>query len=213
MVWDFAIIYLAVSLAIAGWNSGLKNSWPTPIAMFLATIAVQSYYVDLCSWLLEETRLPAHLSFFVGYMVFWLVSEIGLEYALRVLLPINRQYTIGKISRAGAAVLGLAKAAVVVVFATAATVSGLSLPYPPEGAAIAGFLIDGSRDSYLLRVARVAASHLPDHVAQQVICWQGPSSTPTFEDRTSMNVNHANTEKYRALFNELRKLEDEVSNL
>lgn len=213
MVWDFAIVYIAVALAIAGWNIGLRNSWPTPIAMFLATIAVQSSYVDFCAWVFDGTRLTADLAFFAGYIIFWLAAEFGLECALRALLPVPNEFTVSKASRAAAAVLGLAKAAVLVVFATAATVSCRGLPYPPSGAPIAEFLIDGAHGSIVLKAARVAAARLPEHVAQQVICWQGPSSRPTFRDGTAMRVDREKAEKYREMFTELRNLEQTVSNL
>jgi hypothetical protein len=39
MIWDIVLAYIGLTFAAEGWNAGLLNSWRSPIAVVLATLA------------------------------------------------------------------------------------------------------------------------------------------------------------------------------
>lgn len=212
MVFDVAIIYLGITLAVAGWNLGVINAWPAPIAMLVATAATQLVYVDLCTWLVDQTRLPGQLGFFVGYAVIWLLIEVACELGLILLIPIRKRFIIGKGNRVAGAGVGLAKAAVVVVFATAATVSSVWLPAPPPDV-LALYFNEASQESILMRQCKSIASKMPNDLADKVISSNRPGYRVTFQKYDPMPVDSKRKREWASLFQALRDLEYEYSQL
>lgn len=215
MIWDCAIVYIGLALAIAGWNLGLRNMWPSPLAMVLATAITQLTYVQFSTILLDQTHLPPDLSFFTGYVMIWLVSELLLECAIAVIVPIRRQHQddIGKLSRTAGACLGLVKTLVLMVFATAATVSSAFLPDPPQGQLVAMWLSDSAHESSLLRGSRKVAARMPASLAKHVLSHAQPIYEPKFEPINTVHINTTSKEDWKGIFESLRQLEVEISNL
>lgn len=213
MVWDFAIVYLGISLAIAGWNLGLRNSWPAPIAMVLSTAITQLLYVNFSTWIVDQARLPTDLSFFIGYLSVWLVTEAALELGLVLLLPLRRQFLIGRANRIAGSLFGFAKAYTVVLFATAASVSAMWCPLPPDIPAAAVWLADSSRDSVLMHASRQTASKMPSAVAQRIISQDAPSYKITFETPDSVPIDEERAAKWRSMFRALQEIDKELSQL
>jgi hypothetical protein len=213
MIWDFGIVYLGVSLAIAGWHLGLMNSWPAPIAMILSTGITQLLYVNVGAFLLDGTRLPADVSFFIAYVILWIIMEAAFEYALLILIPVKKRFFMSKASRVVGACIGVTKAVIVLVFATAAGVSSTNMPAPPPGLEIVNWVVDTQRDSILLRGTTRVAAHMPMQLAQRVVSEQSPLFHPTFEDHPVVKVDKTRAQHWHQLFEGLRNLESELSQL
>lgn len=213
MIWDFAIVYLGVSLVVAGWYLGIINSWPAPIAMVLATAFTQFSYVNAGAFLLDQSRLPADVSFAIAYVILWIIFESIFEYALLILIPIKKRYSAGIPSRLAGAAIGFSKLAIVLTFAMAAGVSAQHMPSPPPGPPIAAWLAHTTRDSIILRSSRSAASHMPPQLAQRVVSVDSPIFKPSFEDQSALPVNSYRAQKWHELFTGLRKLENDLQDL
>jgi uncharacterized membrane protein required for colicin V production len=106
MLWDGLLFLALVSLCIAGWNVGIINSWRAPIAMIIATIATQQFYIDFATWIEQQTMLEPKWSAFAAYVMMWLVVEIVTEICMSLFLPWNRKDRPMALDRVGG--LGLA---------------------------------------------------------------------------------------------------------
>jgi hypothetical protein len=178
MIWDFAILWLILSLAVAGWNLGVVNAWPMPVAMLLSTAITQMFYGNFSAWLLDQSHLPGALAFFLGYILLWLAIELTLEGCLVLLIPIRKRFTISRLNRSVGALAGFSKAAIVILFATAASVtagrvSDLEAPGPP----LVTWLGDSRHESVLLHKSARLAAQMPAALANKVIS----HDTPTYE--------------------------------
>jgi hypothetical protein len=213
MIWDFAIVYLGVSLAIAGWHLGIINSWPAPIAMILSTSVTQILYVHFGALILDGTRLPADVSFFLSYVILWIIIESIFEYAVLVLIPIKKRFVMNRPSRILGACVGVSKVALVLMFATAAGVSSTNMPAPPPAPEIVDWLAETQRSSIVLRGTTRVAARMPMSLAQRVVSEDSPIFTPTFENRTALKVDQSRAAKWRQLFDGLHTLEAEISQL
>lgn len=213
MIWDLVILFMGSGLAIAGWQLGIINSWPAPIAMILSTACTQLLYVHLGAFTLEETRLPGDLAYFISYVMIWIALEMIFEALLLLLLPIKKRFTANIPSRALGMMLGIAKAVTVLVFAAAAGASSITLPTPPEGSAIVGWMCETTHGSVFLRSARGVAAHMPIALAQRVVSEESPIFKPTFGDQAVLKVNALRARKWHELFNGLRAGDDDISQL
>ncbi len=207
MVWDIAVIYLGLSLAVTGWNIGIKNSWPTPFGVALATVMTQFLYVNVSMWILDQSRLPGELSYFIGYATVWILLDTVIEVFLTKVFPLNRQPSINRLNRAAGAAVGAFKACIIVLFATAASVASILAPVPLDSPAIAQWLAQGSGESILLKMGRKAASGLPSVVACRIISDEQPSYHANFEDNSVVKVDQERVDRYRTLFNTLKTLQ------
>ena len=213
MIWDLAIGYFGLSFVVSGWFIGLRNSWPAPIAMMLATVITQSFYQNFSALLVQELRMPSGPSVFLGYVILWLFFEFLVEVALVVVLPIRKGFHLGKWNKAGGACMGLAKALMVVICGCLASICADGIPVPPKPPLIALWLSQASRESVLIRLARHTAVSMPATIAQNVVSLGGPSFQPQYEDPTVAHVNNAKAEEYAKVFHAIRDLEDQVNSL
>lgn len=213
MIWDFAIVNLGVSLVAAGWYLGLINSWPAPVAMVLATAFTQFSYVNAGAFLLDQSRLPADVSFAIAYVLIWIIFESIFEYALLILIPIKKRYSAGIPSRIAGSAIGFSKLAIVLTFAMAAAVSAKHMPSPPPGPPIAAWLTHTTRESIILRSSRSIAAHMPPELAQRVVSEDSPIFKPRFEEQAVLPVNAYRAQKWHELFNGLHKLENDLQDL
>lgn len=213
MVWDLLIAWFGLAFVASGWIVGLRNSWPAPIAIILATVLTQSFYQNFSVFLVQELRLPSGPSVFLGYVILWLLFEFLVEMALVFLLPIRKGFGLGKWNKVAGAALGLAKATVVVVCGCLASICSDGIPVPPKPPLISLWLSQASRESVLMRMARHSAVSLPVQVAQNIVSGEGATIAPSFEDRAAIKVNKSRAEGYAQIFNAIHELEAEVNSL
>ncbi len=207
MVWDIAIIYLGISLAVAGWNVGITKAWPTPFGVVLATAITQFLYVNFSAWILDQSRLPGELSFFIGYAVIWILLDALIEFCIASVFPLKRQVQIGKFNRMAGACLGAVKACILVLFAAAASISSIGAPVPSESPPIAQWLAECTGDSMIMKTGLNAASKLPSAVASRIVSDKAPSYEVKFEEPGIVKVNQERVDGYRGLFRTLKSLE------
>jgi hypothetical protein len=213
MIWDLAIGWFGLSFVVSGWFVGLRNSWPAPIAMMLATVITQFFYQNFSAFLVQELRLPSGPSVFLGYVLLWLFFEFVVEVALVVILPIRKGFHLSKWNKAGGACMGLAKALIVVIFACLASICADGIPVPPKPPLIALWLSQASRESVLLRLARHTAVSMPATIAQNVVASEGPSFTPAYNDPEVAHLNQSRVDDYARIFHAIRDLEGQVDSL
>src|SRR5688572_32277832 len=115
MVWDGFVFLVAVTLAFAGWNVGIINSWRGPIAVVAATIATQQFYVDFATWIVQQLRVDPPMAIGLGYVLLWVLLEIVIEILLNIIIPLNTKKRPQLFERIAGAALGLAKAAIIVI--------------------------------------------------------------------------------------------------
>lgn len=213
MIWDFVVVYVLLTFAVAGWNIGLLNSWRAPVAMLAATFITQVCYLDFSAWLQGETHLPGDSAVFLGYVLLWLSFTIAGEGILFFLVPFDRFRTISKPDKWGGAILGLAKGGLLLCFATLASVCAVDFPNPPHYPEIARWVQETSGESNLLDHLRRVAIRLPDPVVASVVAVNGPSFRPVYNRVTVSAADIERTRKVKQLFNALRDLQREVDGM
>lgn len=113
MLWDGLIVLALVSLCLAGWNVGLINSWRGPIAMVIATVATQQFYIDFGTWIAQQTLSPPNWSAFLAYFMMWLVIDIVVEIVMGLVLTWNRKERPLAFDRAGGVALAFVRWAII----------------------------------------------------------------------------------------------------
>jgi uncharacterized membrane protein required for colicin V production len=183
MLWDGLILLAAIVLAINGWNRGLLRSWRGPIAMVIATLVVQHYYIDFSTWIMSRLRISPETAVIFGYLILWFSLEAVIEIALAMLIRGGVAKQPFFFDRVGGVVYGLAKAAVIIVLPLMATSVDLKIPPPPadksglklpdESAAKGSFLVPG--------FSQVADAVMP-LAGKWVVSYDAPSFTPSYKD-------------------------------
>ncbi len=131
MLWDVLIALTAIGLALAGWNVGLINSWRGPIAMILATILSQMFYIDFSTWIVQQLMIKPTYATLFGYLMLWLLIEIISEIVMSLFLTWNRKERPRVYDRIGGAVFGLIKWFCIFLFPLIAMQSPNKIPEPP----------------------------------------------------------------------------------
>lgn len=181
MLWDGLIIVLIVGLAIAGWNVGIINSWRGPLALLIATIATQMFYVDFCTWIVQQLRVAPTQAVGIGYLLLWGGIDITLELLMAVLLPFGSKNKPTFFYRAAGAVFGVVRALVVILLPLIALQGPIKVPTaPPDKAALINPLESGIEKSGLLPVFTNIAKGLYPGTKGLVVSTKEPSFKPNF---------------------------------
>ncbi len=146
MVFDNIIIFLAVILAISGWNRGLLRSWRGPLAIVITVLLVQHIYINFAAWLTLHLYIAPVVAVFVSYLMLWLSLEAFMELILAVVLRdqfVHRQIFF---DRLGGVCYGLIEAIIILVLPVMATAVKIDIPPPPDGNALKLVLPDIKND-------------------------------------------------------------------
>jgi uncharacterized membrane protein required for colicin V production len=188
MLWDGLIVVLIVTLALAGWNVGIINSWRGPVAMLIATIATQQFYVDFCTWIVQQLRVPPEQAIGIGYVLLWLAIEIVIELLMSVLLPFGSKNKPVFFERAAGATLGVIRALVIILLPMIALHGPIKVPSPPpDKSALVNPMQSGIDKSGLLAFFYNMGKGLYPAARPIVVSEKEPSFKPNFSGSTTLD--------------------------
>lgn len=185
MVWDGFIFLIAVTMAVAGWNVGILNSWRGPIALVAATIATQQFYVDFATWIVQQLRVDPNTAVVMGYVLLWVGLEIVFEILLNVILPFNTKKRPQLFERIAGAVLGLVKTLVFLLLPLMALQVDITVPKPPpEKSPVIIPMPSGIDVATTFKVLMPVAKGLIPGLGGLVVSTKQPSFKPNFTRQT-----------------------------
>ncbi|MBX9689803.1 MAG: CvpA family protein [Candidatus Obscuribacterales bacterium] len=183
MVWDGLVFVAFLSLCLAGWNVGLVNSWRGPLAMIVATLVTQQFYIDFGTWIAQQTLMKPDWSAFLAYLMMWLVVEIVTEIAMGLVLTWNRKERPQIMDRIGGVVLAMLRWAIICIFPLMAMQApNNKIPEPPakeEG--LINPIKLGFQDSAILSFFTNVGKGLMPSLGQVVVSEKAPSFKPNFD--------------------------------
>lgn len=188
MVWDGVIVLALIALCMAGWNVGLINSWRGPIAMIIATIATQQFYIDFATWIVQQTLVKPEFGCFLAYLMMWLAIEITLEVLMTVLLTWGRKERPLAPDRVGGVALAAFRWGLILTLPLMAMQAPSKVPTaPPKDDGLINPLKIGFSDSHLIQTfAGIGKSLLPG-LGGMVVSDKAPSFKPNF-DRPKVQI-------------------------
>lgn len=178
MFWDGICALLILILAFNGFKRGLTGSWVGLIAMAIATVIVQHYYIDFSAWVLSRIRTSPQTSVLIGYVIIWLVTEGVCELLLNNLIKRTSGGAPILIDQIAGLGYGLLKGSVIVVLPLMATSVPIKIPPPPpdRSGLILPFSAETETAYFLLPTYQnVALSLLGSPIAKYVISESPPS--------------------------------------
>jgi len=181
MLWDGLFLLVATVLAVNGWGRGLIASWRGPIAMILATLAVQPFYVDFATWIVSRLRVSPETAVLMAYLMLWFSIESVLEIVLAMLIRGGVQTRPLFFDRAGGVVYGLCKATIIITLPLMAESAELKVPPPPpdrSGLVLPAY--SGIENSYLVPGFQAVAKALLPLAGQFVVSTKEPSFQPVY---------------------------------
>lgn len=188
MIWDGLIVVLIVTLAVTGWNVGIVNSWRGPVALLIATIATQMFYVDFCTWIVQQLRVPPAQAIGIGYLLLWGGIDIVLELLMAVLIPFGTKNKPTFFFRAAGAGFGLFRALVVILLPLIALQGPIKIPAPPaDKAALINPMESGIDKSGLIPVFTNIAKGLYPAASGLVVSTKEPSFKPNFSGTNALD--------------------------
>lgn len=184
MLWDVLIAIAAIGLALAGWNVGLINSWRGPIAMVLATVLAQMFYIDFGTWIVQQLMIKPTYAVLFGYLMLWLLVEIIAEIVMNLFLTYNRKERPRVYDRVGGALFGLFKWFCICLFPLVAMQSPTKIPEaPPSNDGLINPMSLQIEDSALIKLFAGLAQGPAKFVEPLVVSKKEPSFKPSFDRR------------------------------
>ncbi len=182
MVWDGLIFLALVALCMAGWNVGLINSWRGPIAMVIATIVTQQFYIDFGTWIAQQTLAKPDMAGFLAYLMMWLVVEISTEIILGLVLTWNRKDRPVAFDRAGGVGLAFVRWVVICTLPMMALQAKNKIPEAPskDDGLINPFL-GGIDDSGMVKFFKGFGKGFLPSLGPLVVSDKAPSFKPNFD--------------------------------
>ncbi len=182
MLWDGLFLIAATILAVNGWNRGIIASWRGPIAMILATLAVQPFYVDFATWIVSRLRVSPETAVLAAYLMLWFSIDSILEIVLAMVIRGGVQTRPMFFDRAGGVIYGLFKATVIIILPLMAVSMPLKIPPPPpdrSGLALPSY--SGVENAYLVPGFKAVATALLPVVGQFAVSTKEPSFKPVYD--------------------------------
>lgn len=184
MLWDGLIILLVLALSTAGWNVGIINSWRGPVAIIIATIATQLLYVDFAQWIVQQLQLTPEQAVGLGYILLWCALEIIAELALSVAVPLGTKNKPQFFERAAGAVLGLAKAIIIVILPMIALQAPIKVEAAPaSGSKLFNPMELGLENAVGVKFFAGVAKAMYPTVGPLVASTKAPSFKPSFREK------------------------------
>lgn len=178
MFWDGICALLIIILALNGFKRGLTGSWVGLLAMAIATVIVQHYYIDFSAWVLSRLRTSPQTSVMVGYVIIWLITEGICELILNNMVRRKLSGAPILIDQIAGLGYGLLKGSVIVVLPLMATSVPIKIPSPPpdRSGLIVPFSAETETALFLLPTYQnVALSLLASPIAKYVVSESPPS--------------------------------------
>lgn len=192
MLWDGLMVALVLTLAVAGWNVGIVNSWRGPFAIVLATVVTQIFYVDFATWIVQQLRMPPDQAIATGYVLMWCGTEIVCELLLSVIVPFNKKTRPMLLERISGALLGAAKGLVIILLPFLALQAPIKVPHPPaDKSALVNPLDLGIEKSSLIPVFTGIAKNAMPAIGSFVVSTKEPSFKPSFSGTTAVDENNS----------------------
>jgi uncharacterized membrane protein required for colicin V production len=189
MLWDGLIVMLILALTAAGWSVGIVNSWRGPIALVVATLVTQQFYVDFATYVVQQLRVSPDQAVAIAYLLMWCAVEIIAELLLAVVLPFNKKSKPLFFERVAGAVLGLAKGFIIVLLPCVALQGPLeNIPKPPEDkSALINPVESGIDKSALIKAFFNVGAAMKPALVKIVISDKTPSFKPNFEGHSVLD--------------------------
>ena len=182
MLWDGLILLLFLTLAVAGWNVGIVNSWRGFPAIAIATVVTQIFYVDFATYVVQQLRVSQDQAIAIAYILMWCAVEIVCELLLSVVLPFNKKTKPLFFERLFGALFGLVKAFVVVILPCVALAGPLdNIPKaPPDKSALINPVESGIDKAAIVAFFVNMGKGMKPLLGPVVISDKKPSFTPNF---------------------------------
>jgi uncharacterized membrane protein required for colicin V production len=181
MFWDGVIGLMALILGINGARRGLLRCWPGIIAMVIAAICLQRFYINLAAFVTSHLHTSPRDSVAIAYVLGFFSVEALLELLLQLLIRKGEAGAPVLLDQLGGAAYGLLKASIFVILPTMVLSVDINVPAPPKDAT--GMIVpfeDGTKDSFLLPLyGRVAQALMPT-IGSYVTSTDPPSFQPDF---------------------------------
>jgi uncharacterized membrane protein required for colicin V production len=205
MLFDGLLLLTALILAVNGWHRGLIRSWRGPIAMIIATIVVQQFYVDFATWIVSRLKVSPETAVVLGYLISWFSLEAVLEILLSMFIKDAIKSQPVFFDRLGGVAYGLFKAVVIATLPLMAICAEIKVPEPPpdkSGLKIPG--LDAAHQAVFMPGFKKLAESLLPALGNYVVSDKEPSFTPVFD-----TVKNEETQQVK----DTRKTEQEIQNL
>ena len=132
MIFDGLILMALGALCLAGWKVGLINSWRGPIAMVVATIVTQQFYIDFGTWIAQQTLFTPDICAFLAYGMMWVVADIVTELCMTLVLTWGSKNTPKVLDRFGGVFLAVLRWSIICTFPLMAMYSPSKIPQAPK---------------------------------------------------------------------------------
>ncbi len=181
MIWDGLIALLFITLAVAGWTVGIVNSWRGPIAIVVATLVTQQFYVDFATWIVQQLRLPPNDAVAIGYVLLWGLVEIVTEIVLTMALQFGSKHRPLAFERVAGSAFGLIKGLIVVILPLMTQLVEIKVPTaPPDPSKLIVLMDLGIEKSVVLKSFSGAAKGLLPLLGPLVVSTKEPTFKPTW---------------------------------
>lgn len=188
MIWDGLIVILILTLAVAGWNVGIVNSWRGPIAIVIATVVTQMFYVDFSTWIVQQLRVSPEQAIGIGYVLLWSLVAIVAELLMNVILPFGTKNRPMFFNRLAGAAFGIARGILIVLLPMIALLGPIKVPTAPaDKSALVNVMETGINKSPTVAFFNGVAKSLYPNFGPAVVSTKAPSFKPNFAGTTALD--------------------------
>lgn len=181
MIWDGLIVVLFITLAVAGWTVGIVNSWRGPIAIVVATLVTQQFYIDFATWIVQQLRLPPADAVAIGYVLLWGLLEIVCEIVLTMIIPLGSKHRPVAFERVAGAVFGIVKGLIVVILPLMTQQVEIKVPVaPPDKSKLIVLMDLGIEKSVVLKSFSGVSKSLMPALGAVVVSTKAPTFKPNW---------------------------------
>jgi uncharacterized membrane protein required for colicin V production len=182
MIWDGLAVIALLALCLAGWNVGLINSWRGPVAIVVATLVTQQFYIDFSTWICQQTMMTAAFSTFVGYTMMFIAVDIVTEISMSLVLTWGSKDRPQLFNRIGGVALAIVRWVVICTFPLMAMTTPTKIPDPPkhDDGLINPLKVGFEESTILNNMAGFGKSLMPG-MGGMIVSNKEPSFKPNFE--------------------------------
>lgn len=131
MLWDGLILLAIVTLAIAGWNVGIINSWRGIFGIIIATVVTQQFYVDFATFIVQQLRMSPDYCIAIAYVLLWCGVDMLTETLMMVIIQVYKKNKPLFFERVAGAGFGLVKGILIVLLPAIALQAPITVPTAP----------------------------------------------------------------------------------
>jgi uncharacterized membrane protein required for colicin V production len=188
MLWDGLIVVLILTMILAGWNVGIVNSWRGPIAIVIATLVTQMFYVDFATWIVQQLRVQPVQAVAIGYPLLWCAVDIVCEIVMNIVLPWGSKNRPVFFGRVGGALFGLVRALIIIILPMIALQGPMKVPAPPpDKSPVINPMHSGIDKAGLVGFFNGISKGFYPAVSGMVVSDKEPSFKPNFSGNTAVD--------------------------